>query len=154
MQIYPSINDWQVEDHHLFIPYLCHMPLTPETKQEIFNKIKSLLAKCVPPMVLVKDNENVYELIGNKPAPYGSTKKMVPGMYFSSVVLRKDSINFYFFPIYYRTEEFKSLIPSLIKCLKGKTCFHFKKLDQVNEKEFQAMLKKGLQIWKENGYLN
>jgi hypothetical protein len=129
------------------------MPITPEAKQEIFDKIKTALAKCSPPMVVAKDKDNVFELMGNKPVPYGSKKEIVPGMYFSSVASRKDSINFYFFPIYYHTDDFKSLIPTLFKCLKGKTCFHFKKPEQVNEKELSALLKKGIQAWKKNGYM-
>src|ERR1700710_1226911 len=111
------------------------MPLTPEARAEIFNKIKSCLQKQNPPMNIAKDKEGVFELMGNKPVPYGSKKTIVPGMYFSSVVARKDMISFYFFPIYYHTDDFIGLIPTMSKFLKGKTCFNFKKPEQVNEKE-------------------
>jgi hypothetical protein len=40
-------------------------------------------------MVCSKDTSDTYEIIGNKPVPYGSTKKMVAGMYFSSVVVER-----------------------------------------------------------------
>ena len=129
------------------------MPLTPETRQEIFDKIKTALAKNSPPMVVSKDKDNIFELIGNKPVPYGSKKVMVPGMYFSWVISRKDTINFYFHPMYMHTEEFKDLMPTMFKFLKGKTCFHFKKPEQVNEKELSALLKKGVQAWKKSGYM-
>jgi hypothetical protein len=43
--------------------------------------------------------------------------------------------------------------PSLSKYLKGKTCFHFKKEEQVNEKELSALLKKGVAAWKKMGYM-
>lgn len=74
-------------------------------------------------------------------------------MYFASVAQRSDSVAFYFFPIYYKTAEFKKVAPSLIKCLKGKTCFHFKKEDQINPKELDALLKLGVKAWKAEGYL-
>ena len=93
------------------------------------------------------------ELMGNKPVPYGYDKKIVPGMYFASVAQRKDSVAFYFFPIYYKTDQFKKVAPTLLKCLKGKTCFHFKKEEQINEKELNAVLKLGVKAWKEEGYL-
>src|SRR5258706_3175000 len=99
------------------------MPLTPEVRKEIFGKIRSVLQKQSPPMVVAKDKENVFELMGNKPVPYGSKKQIVPGMYFSSVVARKDMVSFYFFPIYFHTDDFINLIPAMSKCLKGKTCF-------------------------------
>jgi len=129
------------------------MPLTLQERKEIFNKLKAGLQKQSPPMVVSKDKEGVFELMGNKPVPYGSRKTIVPGMYFSSIVARKDMVSFYYFPLYYHEKDFKDLIPTMIKCLKGKTCFNFKKPEQVNEKELDALLNKGVQTWKENSYM-
>ena len=129
------------------------MPFTPEVRKEIFERIRSVLQKQSPPMVVAKDKEGVFELMGNKPVPYGSKKQIVPGMYFSSVVARKDMVSFYFFPIYFHTGDFINLIPVMSKCLKGKTCFNIKKPEQVNEKELSALLKKGVQVWKKSGYM-
>ncbi len=128
------------------------MPLTPEARKEIFDKLKKALEKQCPPMVCSKDKEGVYELMGNKPVPYGYDKKIVPGMYFSSAVARKDMVSFYFFPMYMQP-GFKELIPDMIKTLKGKTCFNIKKSEQINEKELNALLKKGVQAWKKSGYM-
>ena len=129
------------------------MPLTTETRNQIFDSIKSVLVKQCPPMVVSKDKEGVFELMGNKPVPYGSKKVIVPGMYFSSVVARKDMVSFYFFPIYYHTKDFIDLIPTMAKCLKGKTCFNIKKTEQVNTKELSALMKKGVGAWKKAGYM-
>jgi len=128
------------------------MPLNAESKNEIVHKLKAALNKCSPPMVIASQSENGMELMGNKPVPYGYDKKIVPGMYFSSFVVRKDMVSFYFFPMY-MAEEFKALIPTMIKTLKGKTCFNFKKPEQVNEKELAALLKKGVAAWKKQGYM-
>jgi len=129
------------------------MPLTAEARQQIFDSIKSVLQKQSPPMVVSKDKEGVYELMGNKPVPYGSKKTIIPGMYFSSVVARNDMVSFYFFPIYVHQKEFLDIIPTMAKCLKGKSCFNFKKPEQVNTKELSAMLKKGVAAWKKQGYM-
>ncbi len=130
------------------------MPFTSSDRDDIFNKISSILKKYSPPMLVAKNKPGVvYELMGNKPVPYGSTKKIVPGMYFCSVVARNSMISFYFFPIYYHTDDFIGLIPTMSKTLKGKTCFNIKKLDQVNEKELNALIKKGVAAWKKLGYL-
>lgn len=129
------------------------MPLTIEARTEIFNKIKSSLQKQTPPMVVAKDKKEVFELMGDKAMPYGSKKTIVPGLYFSSVVARKDMVSFYFFPIYYHTDDFIGLMPTMSKYLKGKTCFNFKKPEHVNEKELDALLKKGVQAWKKLGYM-
>jgi len=129
------------------------MPITDETRKLIFDKLKKNLEKCTPPMVVNKNaKDDSYELIGNKPVPYGSTKKIVPGMYFVSIAHRNDSVVFYFFPCYMNTKILE-VAPTLIKCLKGKTCFHFKKEEEVNEKELQALLKKGMEAWEKEGYM-
>ena len=104
-------------------------------------------------MVHKKGSASAYELIGNKPVPYGYKKEIVPGMYFASTVIRTDSVAFYFFPTYMNPAAFKSIAPSLYKHLKGKTCFHFKKEEEVNEKELNALLKKGIDAWKKAGYM-
>ena len=130
------------------------MPLTVEARNSIFNSLKSALEKLSPPMVVSKNKEGVFELIGNKPVPYGSKKAIVPGMYFSSAVARKEMVSFYFFPLYYHEKDCLDTIPVMKKYLKGKTCFNFKKSEEVNNKELEALLKKGTKAWKTNGYMN
>lgn len=129
------------------------MPITEDTRKNIFNTLKKQLKACSPPMV-AKDGskELAYELIGNKPVPYGHDKKIIPGMFFASVAQRKDSVAFYFFPSYMNT-KLQEVAPDLYKCLKGKTCFHFKKEEQLNEKELKALLKHGMTAWKKMGYM-
>ena len=132
------------------------MPITPETKQAIFNKLKATMEQCCPPMVVPKKNlgrQDAFEIIGNTPVPYGSTKKIVPGMFFVSIVPGKDMVSFHFFPIYMNKEAFKDLAPLTMKYLKGKSCFNFNKVEQVNEKEIEALLKKGVAVWQKLGYV-
>jgi len=104
-------------------------------------------------MVCSKDRPDLYEIIGNIPVPYGSTKRIVPGMYFASTVARKDMVSFYFMPIYYDKKTYNKIAANLLKSMKGKACFNFRNEDQVDEKELDAMLKKGSQIWKKLGYM-
>ncbi len=123
------------------------MPITEETRMLIFDKIKKNLEKFVPPMIVSADSLNTsYEIIGNKPVPYGYNKKMVPGMFFASIAQRKDSVTFHFFPLY-MDAKLKELAPSLYKCLQGKTCFHFKKLEQIDENELSLLIENGVLLW-------
>ena len=129
------------------------MPITKETRKAIFDKLKKQLEQCTPPMVITKASKGLgFEVMGNKPVPYGYSKKIVPGMFFASVAQRADSVTFHFFPCYMNTKMLE-VAPSLVKCLKGKTCFHFKKEEQVNEKELKALLKLGVTAWKKMGYI-
>ena len=129
------------------------MPITEETRILIFNKLKKNLEKFTPPMVVTMNSSNSsYEIIGNKPVPYGYNKKIVPGMFFASIAQRKDSVTFHFFPLYMNT-KLKEVAPSLYKCLKGKTCFHFNKEEQINEKELTLLLEKGMIAWQKLDYM-
>ena len=109
------------------------MALTVADKAIIFNTLVEALQTCSPPMVV--------------------TKEIIAGMYFSSVVARKDMVSFYVFPLYGQEDLFKDIAPTAMKCLKGKTCFNFKKTEQVNKKEITAILKQGVKIWKQLGYM-
>ena len=129
------------------------MPLSPATRKNIFNKLKTALKKQSPPMVISKNTADTYEIIGNKSVPYGSKKIIVSGMYFSSTVARKDKVSFYFLPAYFGKKEFARIAPTVMKYLKGKSCFNFKKEEQVVGKELDALLKKGVAIWKKQGYV-
>ena len=129
------------------------MALTPETRKIIFDMLKASLKKQCPPMVCSKDTASSFETIGNTPHPYGSKKKIVPGMYFASAIARKDMVSFYFMPIYYHREDYVDVAPTLLKNLKGKACFNFKRVEHINESELNAMLKKGVQAWKKLGYM-
>ena len=129
------------------------MPISPETRTLIFAKLKTILEKFTPPLVVSVDKENTaYEIMGNKPVPYGYDKKIVPGMFFASVAMRKDSVTIHFFPIYMNMKMME-VAPSLLKYLKGKTCFHFKKVEQVDEKELSGLMELGVAAWYEAGYM-
>jgi hypothetical protein len=129
------------------------MPISDETRNQIFEKLKKAMDNCSPPMVRSnKVEHHDYGLIGNKPVPYGFDKKIIPGMFFASIAQRKDSVAFHFFPSY-MDPGLKEIAPSLYKFLKGKTCFHFKKSEDINDKELKAMLKKGVDNWVKAGYM-
>src|SRR4051812_8604114 len=111
------------------------MALTPGERKQIYDMLAGLLEQYAPPMI-VKRGEG-FALTGNTPVAYGSKKQIIPGMFFASVAHLKDSVAFYFFPAY-MNEKMQALAPATYKCLKGKTCFHFKKTAQVDEKELHA----------------
>src|SRR5215471_18462885 len=120
------------------------MAISTETKTHIFSLLKKVIEDYSPPLVIKKSSKESIEAIGNVPTPYGYKKEIVPGMYFATALIRKDNVSFYFFGCYTHPEEFKKIAPTAMKCLDGKTCFHFKKEEQVIEKEIRGLFKKGI----------
>jgi hypothetical protein len=129
------------------------MPITPEAKERILSLLKKVMNENCPPLVKKKESKDGIEVIGNVPTPYGYKKEIVPGMYFASALIRRDNVSFYFFCCYTHPEEFKTIAPTVMKCLDGKSCFHFKKEEQAVEKELRAMFKKGIAVYKKQGWV-
>lgn len=111
---------------------------------EIEATLRGILKSHVPNLKARKDEKNVLELCGKKETMQG--KQKVDGYYFGSVVPKPKDIRLYYFPIYTHPTEFT---PSdeLKKCLKGKSCFHIKKLSPELEKEITDMVAKGVGLY-------
>ncbi|MFM8431418.1 MAG: hypothetical protein ACKOA1_01345 [Bacteroidota bacterium] len=118
-----------------------------------YEAIVSLFKELTPPFVVASESANAIEIIGNTPALYGSTKKTIPGMYFASLVVRKDALSLHFFPIYVEPSLTEGIPDSLLSKLTGKTCFTFKKNHDIDLKSLKKLLKKGAVLWKKKGYL-
>jgi hypothetical protein len=129
------------------------MPVTEETKSKTFYLLKRIMEENCPPLVRTKNSKEGIEVIGNVPTPYGSKKKIVPGMYFASALIRPGNVSFYFFPCYTSPKDFEKIAPTAMKYLDGKTCFHFKKEEQVVEKEIRSMFKKGIDFYNKQGWI-
>jgi len=114
---------------------------------EIQEILKSILKAQVPTLRVRKDEPTVLEMCGTKEVMQG--KQKVDGYYFASIVPKPKDIRFYYFPIYTHVSEF-SLSDDLQKALKGKSCFHIKKLSAKMEKEIDEMVKKGIEIYKKD----
>ncbi|MDP6908470.1 MAG: hypothetical protein QF371_03140 [Flavobacteriales bacterium] len=111
---------------------------------EIQETLRTILKSQIPPLRIRKDNPQTFEVCGTKEAMQG--KKKVDGYYFGSVVPKPKDIRLYYFPIYTHVNEF-SLSDELKKSLKGKSCFHIKKLSPEMEKEIGEMVMKGVELY-------
>ena len=129
------------------------MPMSAETRTALFTELSAALRRQSPPLVCVKETASACEFIGNIPVPYGSRKKIVPGMAFASVVVHRDMVSFHFMPIYYHRDEFAPAAPTLLRRLKGKACFNFTSEGQIDRKELQALLERGVRAWRKLGYV-
>lgn len=115
---------------------------------EIHQTLKSLFLEHVPPLQVTNDSEQGFEIAGTKEAMQG--KQKVKGYYFGSIVPKPKDIRLYFFPIYTDPDQFE-LSPELKKMLKGKSCFHIKKLNDELIGEIRKMMRKAIKIYQEKG---
>jgi hypothetical protein len=112
---------------------------------EIQQKLQNLFKAHIPPLQIRKDNEMVFEVAGTREAMQG--KQKVDGYYFGSVVPMPRDIRLYYFPIYTHVKKFQWISDELRKCLKGKSCFHIKKMSPALESEIEKMIKAGIELY-------
>lgn len=112
---------------------------------DIQKAIQKVFKTHVPPLRIRKDNENVFEVAGTIEVMQG--KQKVDGFYFGSVVPKPNDIRLYYFPIYTHASEFDWISDELRKSLKGKSCFHIKKLDKELLLDIEKMIKKGVDLY-------
>ena len=118
---------------------------------EIYQTLKNQLSQLTPPLKIKTDSDTTFELAGTKETMQG--KQKVDGIFFTQLVLKPKDVRLYFFPIYTHEAEFDSISENLRKNLKGKSCFHFKKLDADLELELNQLLKQGLAIYQQEGLI-
>jgi hypothetical protein len=127
------------------------MELDMDELRIIQQKLIAILKECVPPLKIESDSETNFTVIGSKEAMQG--KQKVDGFYFSSVVPKPTDIRLYFFPIYTHASEFESISENLRKCLKGKSCFHIKKMDTDLENDIRFMIQKGAVLYEKDNLI-
>lgn len=113
--------------------------------KQIQQKLQEILKTASPLLQVRIETESNFEVAGTKEVMQG--KKKVDGIYFASVVPKPKDVRLYYFPIYTHKEEF-SLSDDLRTCLKGKSCFHIKKISPEMEKEIEKMIQKGVAVYK------
>ncbi len=74
-------------------------------------------------------------------------------IYFAGLKVMTSSVTLHFMLIYTNPEVKELLHPDLIKLLKGKSCFHFKKLDETLMKHITNALNIGYKAYKQNEWV-
>ena len=113
---------------------------------ETFQALRALLSKHVPPLKVLSDATDRYELITPKPFHNKGIRK--DNAYFGAIMIKKDYVGLYLMFIYDEPKNADKLGADLKKTLKGKSCFHIKKLDEILIKQIEAALEDGLSYYK------
>lgn len=120
-------------------------------QQEIFEKLKEILAKHAPPFTPVEHSQRGYELVSKKEVVFLGRKR--PGMYFGSVQIQSSYVGLYLMPFYVRPERLDAISPELRELLKGKSCFHVRSLDSILIKQIEAAVQNGVDCYRQLGII-
>jgi hypothetical protein len=129
-----------------------------QSLDSVYEELKALLLRHVPPFkacaVSRAQDKKSIQLTVPKPVS-------VPGAYggkpvdlqMAAAILQKDYVGFYLMCIYMNEAEKNKLSPALVKLLKGKACFHVKKLDGRLRKDIASALEMAAKNYRELGWV-
>jgi hypothetical protein len=131
------------------------MPEPSSDLTEIFDRLERLLSGFAPPLVARAggvDGKRDYQLWSERPLVIeGRRRKEV---YFAGIIGQKGYVGFYFMPVYTHADQRALFTPELLALLKGKSCFHLKRLDDELERHVRAALDRGFELYRERGWVD
>ncbi|WP_337867124.1 hypothetical protein [Ignavibacterium sp.] len=125
--------------------------MTIDEKNQVFAQIKKLMKKYEPPLVARNDFESRYELWSEKEIEIDRRKRKE--IYFGGLIIQSSYVGFYFMPVYTDTSLKEIFEPELLSTLKGKSCFHIKKLDKKLLSQIKKSLEAGFKLYKKRGWV-
>ncbi len=118
----------------------------------IFEKLKSLMMPFEKGAIKVHGGTGgQISLISHKAIEVQGRK--MSAVWFVSALIQKGYVGFYYMPIYGYKSLGEKLHPDLMKCLKGKACFHIKKNDETLFKQITEAIKIGYDCYKKLGWV-
>lgn len=118
---------------------------------EIFQRLKNMLKEYEDGLKPKFDLDSKYDLWSFKDVEIaGKKRKQVS---FASIIIQSSYVGLYYMPVYTDTDLTEVFEPDLLKLLKGKSCFHVRKLDAELERQIKDAIEIGYQLYKKRGWI-
>jgi hypothetical protein len=126
----------------------------PADLPDIFVRLRDVLSQYSPPFaartgtVAGKDD---YHLWSEKDVVVaGRPRKEV---FFAGLIVQKGYVGLYYMPVYAEPERRELFAPELLELLKGKSCFHVRRLDDELLLQVEEALRQGFELYRERGWV-
>jgi hypothetical protein len=131
------------------------MPDSATTElDEIFDRLAAALSRFAPPLAARSGsvrNKRDLQLWSEKRVEIEGRKRKE--VYFAGLIVQKSYVGFYFMPVHTHAEAKALFAPELLSLLKGKSCFHVKRLDDKLEAQIDDALAKGFALYRQRGWV-
>ena len=128
----------------------------PETADldGIFDRLEEALCRYAPPLVVrsgsVKGKRDC-QLWSEKTVEVAGRRR--DEVFFAGLIVQKGYVGFYFMPVDTHAEQTAVFAPELLALLRGKSCFHLRRLDDELEGHVEAALATGFELYRERGWV-
>ena len=117
----------------------------------LFAEVKALLQPYAERLTVRRDDPGYYDLWSDKDVIVaGRARKEVS---FAGLVIQKSHVGFYFMPLYADQDLSTVFGADLLETLKGKSCFHLKRLTPEVKDQIAAALAAGWRLYEERGWV-
>lgn len=124
---------------------------TQEELVSVFKILKDVLKRYEDPLKPKVDLDSRYDLWSFRDLEVEGRKRTE--ISFASLIIQSSYVGFYFMPVYSDNELKQFFDPELLKLLKGKSCFHIKRLTPSLKLHIEEALEKGFALYKSKGWI-
>ncbi len=120
----------------------------------IFDRLEASLRRYAPPLVVRSggiEGKRDCQLVSERHVEIDGRRR--DEVYFAGLIVQKGYVGFYFMPVYTHSEQKRLFSSELLALLKGKSCFHVKRLDDELAGHVDDALAKGFELYRERGWL-
>jgi len=117
----------------------------------LFNELKTLLEPYAAHFTVRRDEPGYYDLWSERDIVIEGRKRTE--VFFAGLIIQKSYVGFYFMPVYAETEMTALFGAQLLATLKGKSCFHIRKLTPEIRKQVAEALARGYVLYQERGWI-
>ncbi|UCC94040.1 MAG: DUF1801 domain-containing protein [Thermoplasmata archaeon] len=120
---------------------------------EIFDELKGMMkvyedkGKLEPKF----DLDSKYDLWSFKDVEIAGRKRKEVS--FATIIIQSSYVGLYYMPIYTDTDLAYVFEPELLATLKGKSCFHIKRMDDTMRAQIDKALRVGYDLYEERGWV-
>jgi hypothetical protein len=118
---------------------------------EIFGELKGMLKEYEGKLKPKFDLDSKYDLWSFKDVEIAGGKRKEVS--FATIIIQSSYVGLYYMPIYTDTDLKDVFEPELLSTLKGKSCFHIKKLDPEMRRQIEKALKTGYDLYEKRGWV-
>jgi len=127
------------------------MSVKNEDLLPLFAEVKQLLDPYVLRLTVRKDEPGYFDLWSEKDIVIDGRERK--GVYFCGIVIQKSYVGFYFMPLYADDDLSSVFGPDLLPTLKGKSCFHLRRMTPELRRQIVDALEAGWRLYEERGWV-
>lgn len=128
------------------------MPVKNADLLPLFAEAKAPLEPYARHFTVRRDEPGYYDLWSEKDVVIESRRHKE--VFFAGLIIQKAYVGFYYMPSYSDADRAREFFgPELLALLKGKSCFHLKRLTPEIRSQMAEALEKGFELYRSRGWV-